>query len=231
MKQKKVLIFDWDGTLIDSTMCGIKKIQTVFTKLGKKMPPDEVLRRACGMRIDLLFDKIAEEYLNNEVTAGEFADIYYQAEESYPKMGKLVKTLTTLKNFGYKLALITSRSNESWLDSCKSLDFDYSFFDFAQTSSHYYYHKPSGKVFQPVIDWAQGFNYAPDNLVYFGDTVSYDLLATRDSKPSLDFVGVVSGANSIEEFKEAGVEEKYIVSSYSALPEYLDKLTEVNFEV
>lgn len=231
MKEKKVLIFDWDGTLIDSTKCGIEKIQSVFTKLGVEMLPEEVIKRACGMRIDLLFDKITKEYLNNEITAGEFASIYYQAEEYYPQMGSLVKTLTTLKNFGYKLALITSRSNESWLKSCKSLNFDYDFFDYAQTSCHYYCHKPSGKVFEPIVKWALGFNYSPDNLVYFGDTVAYDLAATKDHQPSIDFVGVVSGVNTIDEFINAGVKECNIVSSYSELPNYLKQFTKVNVEV
>lgn len=231
MKQKKVFIFDWDGTLIDSTKCGIEKIQSVFIRLGVAMPPEEVIKRACGMRIDLLFDKLTKEFLNGKITAGQFAKIYYQAEESYPKMGKIIETLNTLKAFGYKLALITSRSNESWLKSCKSLDFDYDFFDFTQTSCHYYNHKPSGKVFEPIVKWASGFNYAPDNLVYFGDTVAYDLAATKDHQPSIDFVGVVSGVNTIDEFINAGVKECNIVSSYSELPEYLKQFVEVNVEV
>src|SRR5680860_1909238 len=72
-------------------------------------------------------------------------------------------------------------------------------------------------------NWAKTRGIKPGEMVYFGDTISQDLKATRDFSPSLDFVGVVSGINTREEFLDAGVPLCRIVD-FGKLPNFLHNI-------
>lgn len=230
MKEKKVLAFDWDGTLIDSTGYGMRKIEAIFSEFNLEPPCRAELRRIWGIRVELLYHHISKYMLNDIISAEEFKDLYVSVIDDYPSMKEVTDVLARLKEFGYKLALITSRSHDSWLKTCQELQFDYKSFDFIQTATHYYHHKPSGRVFGPIINWAKRHRIRPDEIVYFGDTIKYDYLATQDSNPVLDFIGVASGVNTVSEFEAAGVPFGNIVGSYNEMPHFLNKLIQQRVE-
>ena len=231
MKEKKVLIFDWDGTLLNSTESGYKKVEKTLEKLGIMPPPREFLKKHWGMRADKLINLILQVTKNHNISYNDFNDTYYLVEEKYPSIEEVYEILISLKNFGYKIGLITSRTSESWLKCCSIINFNTKCFDFTQTINHFPHHKPSGRVFGPLLNWTKSHGYMPNDVVYFGDTVSYDLKATRDSNPSIDFVGVSSGVNSKEDFLDAGVNASRIINSYEELPPFLNRLIQQKVEI
>jgi len=231
MKEKKVFIFDWDGTLLNSTESGYRKMEKTIKTLGLNPLPRTFLKKHWGMKADKLSDLILNTLGSTTVSHNDFWETYHLIEEEYPSINDTYKALISLKDCGNTIGLITSRTNESWLKCCAILDFDISCFDFIQTACHFYHHKPSGRVFEPLFNWVKNLDYTPVNIVYFGDTIAYDLKATRDLNPPLDFVAVASGVNSKTEFLEAGVDNSRIINSYNELPSYLNRIVQQKVEV
>ena len=231
MKQKKVLIFDWDGTLLDSTEAGYIKVEKTLELLGLEIPPREFLKKYWGMRADKLVELILQNTGNNDVSYDNFCEVYDLINEEYPSIEKTYESLIRLKSLNYKVGLITSRTSDSWLKTCKITNFDSNCFDFTQTATHFYHHKPSGRVFGPLLNWIKHHGFIPSETVYFGDTVDYDLKATQNSIPPIDFVGVVSGVNSRNDFLEAGVHPSRIINSCNEVPKFLNRLIQQKVEV
>jgi phosphoglycolate phosphatase-like HAD superfamily hydrolase len=230
MKEKKVLTFDWDGTLLNSTESGYMKVEHSLAQMGASCPSRNFLRQHWGMPAEKIFKLILKESGLNGDSYTNFCQIYESIDEDYPLMKNIESTLLQLQEFDFKICLITSRTSESWLRSCDIMKFDASIFDFAQTTTHYYHSKPSGRVFGPLINWARTHGYGAEKIVYFGDTVTYDFKATKDSNPVIDFVGVVSGVSTKEEFLQAGLDDEQIINSYSELPLFLHNLIKAKVE-
>jgi len=231
MKHKKVLIFDWDGTLLNSTEGGYTKVEHTLEVLGLKLPPREFLKKHWGMKADKLVDLILQTIGSNNVSYDNFCEVYDLINEEYPSIEETYECLIHLKSFNYKVGLITSRISDSWLKSCEITNFNGNCFDFTQTATHFYHHKPSGRVFGPLLNWIKRYDLTPSDVVYFGDTVTYDLKATQESIPPIDFIGVVSGVNSRNDFLEAGVHPSRIINSCEEVSIFLNRLIQQKVEV
>lgn len=230
MKEKQFLVFDWDGTLLDSTEPGLLKIEHALSRLNLPCPNREILRKKIGMKPQELFTSLLKEHSLNGSSYEDFCHFYKEIPEEYPDNGEIFETLKRLKKFGFLIGLLTSRSNESWLKSCQVIGFDSSIFDFKQTACHYYHHKPSGRVFGPIINWAKHHGVYAHQILYFGDTINYDYQATLNSGQAIDFIGIVSGVNTYQEFLAAGLAKEQIVSSISNLPLFLNNLIKERVE-
>ena len=54
----RVILFDLDGTLIDSTDAILDGFRYVFESFGKKYPGDEAVKRLIGLPLDIMFAKL-----------------------------------------------------------------------------------------------------------------------------------------------------------------------------
>jgi phosphoglycolate phosphatase len=231
MEEKRIIIFDWDGTILDSTEIGFRKIEQTLVNLDLPILPREILRKNWGMKAENLFKFICQEIGVNQINSKDFYLAYRQIEGGYSVNEEMVKSLDRLKEAGFLIGLLTSRTNEGWLKSCKMINFDHKRFDFIQTATHYYHHKPSGRVFGPIVNWARTHDYQPEQIIYFGDTIAFDFLAAKNSSPAIDFVGIVSGVNTYKEFRLAGLAEDKIIPSFEQVPMFLNKLIEKKIKV
>jgi len=231
MKEKQFLVFDWDGTLLDSTEPGLLKIEHAMSQLNLPCPSREILRQKIGMKPQELFTSLLENNGANGSSYENFCHFYRGIPEEYPSNGEIAQTLKRLKEFGFLIGLLTSRSHESWLKSCQVTGFDNNIFDFKQTACHYYHHKPSGRVFGPIINWAKHRGISAHQILYFGDTINYDYQATLNSDSAIDFIGVVSGVNTYQEFIAAGLSKEQIIPSIYDLPLFLNNLIRERVEI
>lgn len=234
MKNKKFLIFDFDGTLVNSTEIGLKTVELTLEKMNLKKVERSFLLHYWGKEVTSFVHLICKEAGGDENSFDLFTLHYQQIWQTGRKYDfdvlEIKKSLENLKAFGYKLGIVTSRNHESLHKYLKTVKIPETLFDFIQGEDDHTHCKPSGKVFLPALEFAKEKQIKPHEIVYFGDTVNYDLAATKNYNPQIDFVAVPSGVNSYQDFLKAGLHPENILKSIKALPPYLNNIIRVKVE-
>lgn len=217
----QMLVLDCDGTILDTTKHGFRKVNSVLSQVGLPSVSHDFLRRHWGKKMQDILELACEKSGGNDKQFQELIIAENNFVEGYEPTPGLEGILTRVRSVGIFLALVTSRSQEHLKKIFKAVDFDIDHFDYVQTADDHPYHKPSGQVFKPILQIAKDQTIPISSILYFGDTVEYDLRAARNSSPPLNFVAVSSGINTHDEFVAEGVPRKSIVPSVEALPEYI----------
>lgn len=225
----KLLVFDFDGTLVSSTLPGFKKIWQVMEILELPKVSEEFLRLHWGKK----FPELVKDICHHVGVDGEYIEEFLRLEKQivsvYELNQELFFTLAELRRQGMLIAMLTSRDIDSLYLSSKKLGFSLQDFDFVQTPEDTEYHKPDGRVFDPLLKWAETKSCTPENIIYFGDTINYDLAAAKDRDKPLRFVGVVSGICTPSDFLRNQVAD--IVYGIQGLAAYLQSLVGLNWTV
>lgn len=168
-----VVLFDFDGTVIDSGAIIIASMRhATKTVLGREIP-DEELGRAVGgsglveqMRLidpDRVDELVACYREHNEPLHAELAEC-----------AGMSKTLTTLKEEGRKLGIVTAKRRETVRLAFSYLPLE-QFFDVVVGSDDTERHKPDP---QPLTHALQLLGARPDDAVYVGDS-PFDVRAAK----------------------------------------------------
>ena len=227
MKDKKFFIFDLDGTLLNNTRVGFARVNKNLDQLGLPALNEDFLRQHWGMPAKDLWKLICQEIGASEEQYNTFqvSDLYLSKEKDYSfeLSDELIAAIARLKDFGLFTGILTSRTGISLEAAVKQTGLPIKMFDYVQTITHCQHHKPSGRVFGPVFNWARIHALSPQDIVYFGDTVNYDYAATLNAEPPIGFVGVVSGVNTYEEFLAAGLPTNRIIT-FEKFPEFIHQI-------
>jgi HAD superfamily hydrolase (TIGR01549 family) len=104
----KTLVFDWDGTLVDSARLGLIAFQKTFAELGVAFP------------IDIYEASYSPNWYSTYKALGLSEDLWQRAdalwlehygEETAPLIDGVAETLATLHSKGYRLGVVTSGSH------------------------------------------------------------------------------------------------------------------------
>ena len=111
-KRYELVVFDWDGTLMDSTAVIVASLQAACADTGLPVPTDERSQHIIGLG---LYDAMAH------VLPGVSPDVYPQVVERYghhfrlrepqtPLFAGVEATLQELRDRGHQLAIATGKS-------------------------------------------------------------------------------------------------------------------------
>lgn len=188
---KKVIIFDFDGTLADTLPCVLSIINRLSHRFGyKKVGWDNM---------DILRNKRAEEilkYLGISLTKLYFivrkvkAELNKEIEFLKPTV-PIRKVLLRLKKNGYKLGILTSNSKDNVSKFLKRNSLD--FFDFIYSESSIF---GKSKVIAGLL---KNQNLKPEQVVYIGDETR-DIDAAKRS--NINIIAVSWGYNSKQILEE-----------------------------
>lgn len=234
MRKRNVLVFDFDGVLVNNTPQGYEKINMILKEINLPAVSDEFLRKIWGKHMNDLATAICKQRNANDEQLAYFKkrekEIYVVG--AFDKI--LQKTLRDLPQYGFLTAIITSRSRDDFEKYARKIGLDLGIFHYVQTPEDYPILKPDGGVFKPLLKWCQNLgNYTSGNIVYFGDTVAYDYQAVKNFNQegyNIKFVGVCSGVDNYEDFLVAGLDEEQIITSHDVLAFYLSRLIHKKFE-
>jgi HAD superfamily hydrolase (TIGR01549 family) len=202
----KAVIFDIDGTLIDSVSEHAESWVKTFKEFGKEVSFDEA-KKLIGMGSDQFLNKY---FSNEEVEAKKkeidkfrsdlFAKEYMPKIKPFPKVREL---FLKLKNEDIKYALASSATEEEVgkyeeIAGIKDLIEKKTSSDDAKKS------KPEPDIFQAAYDKFD--KIGKQDVVVIGDT-PYDAIAAN--KAGLKCIGVLSGGWSKEKLIESGCIEIY----------------------
>ena len=194
----KLIVFDWDGTLVDSIPHMVKSLRRTASFLGLVEKSDSYYSQWLGANLSdlirLLYPDISEslrlryqEIYEKECVDGVGLD--------YVKFfAGVQKGLVLLKQAGYQLAVVTGRDKKSIQSStawgkCKH------FFDFLQSGDQVA-SKPDPQMLNIVL---KKCSVLASEAIMVGDTM-WDLMMAK--KLHMDAVAVSYGAHDISVLKK-----------------------------
>ena len=205
-KAIKAVIFDIDGTLIDSNDAHAESFVAAFKKFGKMVPFVE-LKWLIGMGAD----KILEKYLTKKEIEDFGEDLteyrkkiflrdYLPEIKVFPKIRQLMERIKADEK---RIALASSASREELEKYHKLLKIE-DLLDKETSSDDAEKSKPDPDIFQAAMKKLK--NIENREAIIIGDT-PYDAEAAKKAK--LKIIGVKSGGWSSEKLLEKGCVEVY----------------------
>ena len=197
MNHPDLLVFDWDGTLMDSVGTIVACTQAVIRELELGELPEETIRNTIGLGLretvevlvpgcdDALFETIIESYRHH--WHGTFRD----TPVLFPGVDKMLRSLS---KEGYLLAVATGKSR-------RGLDFS-----LEQTGLRPLFHstRTADEAFskphpQMLLDILNDLGVRPADALMIGDT-TFDLEMARNAGTGA--VGVCTGSHCREDLQQ-----------------------------
>ena len=213
VKTKQLLIFDFDGTLIDSVPDLADATNAMLTTLGKDTYPIETIRNWIGNGSRLLVERALVgkvEVLEGELTVEEadhaeqiFFDAYKELSGSktvaYPDVDSGLKQL---KAAGYTLALVTNKPIRFVPKILQSFGWQDLFSEVLGGDS-LLTKKPDPA---PLLHVCEALNISPEQAVMIGDSRN-DILAGQNA--NMDTLGLSYGYNYGQDIRELNPTEAF----------------------
>ena len=195
----RLLVFDWDGTLMDSIGTIVACTQAAVRELGLREVADETIRGTIGLglreTVDLLSPGCDEEMLGRilEGYRKHWTATFRDTPLLFAGVGEM---LTGLAAEGYLLAVATGKSRRG-LDYALDQTGLREIFHTTRTAEEAF-SKPHPQMLLDILD---DLGVEPRKAVMIGDT-TYDLEMARSAR--MDAVGVCSGGHGREELEQLG---------------------------
>lgn len=213
-----LVIFDWDGTLMDSTHNIVVAIQKTCADLNLPIPSAQQASWVIGLSIYEAAQKIVPEITPEQIS--EFAERY---KFHYFSIGPDIKLFTgipelleNLKNRGVLTAVATGKSRYGLDIALKQFGLE-SNFDTTRTAD-----QTAGKP-DPLMlfEIMEELLVKPEQAIMIGDT-SHDLLMARNA--GIHAIGVSYGAHNRRELDE--LQPNHVAESVSELSRLLSIYTQ-----
>ena len=222
---KQLLIFDFDGTLIDSVPDLADATNAMLTTLGKETYPISTIRNWVGNGSRMLVERALVgkiEVLEGEVTVEEanhaeqvFFDAYKNLSGSktvaYPDVDSGLKKL---KSAGFTLALVTNKPIRFVPKILQSFGWQDLFSEVLGGDS-LPLKKPNPA---PLLHVCEALNVTPEQAVMIGDSRN-DILAGQNA--NMDTLGLSYGYNYGQDIRE--INPTVAFDDFAALVDYLLK--------
>jgi HAD superfamily hydrolase (TIGR01509 family) len=202
----KGVIFDVDGTLVDSNDLHVEAWQEAFRRYGKEVAFNDV-RRQIGKGGDQLMPVFCSpEELENygselEQYRGDlFKSDYLPRVKPFPKVRELFERI---KADGLQIALASSAKEDELETHKKNLGIE-ELLETATSADDVEKSKPNPDIFQAALTGLK--NVKPEESVVVGDT-PYDVIAAK--KAGIQTIGLLSGGFKEEDLRQAGAVEIY----------------------
>ena len=218
----RLIVFDFDGTLVDSLRFIVTAFSRAFEDQGFPAPEPEAIRRIVGLRLETAAARLlpnAEDMETAERIAGAyrvaFQDMRARNLVDEPLFPGVRATLTLLNRPEVCLGIATGKSRHGLVSSLERHDLS-GLFVTLQTADD-----GPGKPHPEILHRAMSdVGAEPEETVVIGDT-SYDM--EMASNAGVRALGVAWGYHGAGELRASGA--AHIVESFPDLPSSLAALT------
>ena len=210
--EKKTIIFDLDGTLLDSLKDIVISVNQVLEKLGYEAHTQEEYKQFIGdgakkLLLRALPNGISDQTVQKALEL--FTDIYSKTIHSNTKPYKgIYEMLDSLKKNNFSLNLLSNKPHQFTLKYYDIFFKQYEF-DFVYGQSEDFPKKPNPKT---ALHIANSLQIASEDIYFIGDT-STDIKTANNAK--MQSIGVVWGMRDESELKSNGA--NYIVHTPSEI--------------
>ena len=214
MKTYELLVFDWDGTLMDSAHRIVTCMQLAATDLGHEAPTTAAVRNIIGLGLQeavaLLFPGLSEDSRTGVIDA--YRD--HWLGKRIPESSLFPGAETVLQQFsqaGYLLAVATGKSRRG-LDSVLADTGLGPLFHLTRCADEAH-SKPHPQMLQDILT---DLDTPSSRALVIGDT-EYDMQMAGNA--GVDAVGVVHGVHSSDRLREHGA--LTVFNHLEELPQWL----------
>lgn len=194
---KKLLIFDLDGTLIDSYEAIKEALNYATRKFGKIPWSLKEVKKRVGRGLEILIEEaIGKEYVEEGVKL--FREKYSKVYKKKTKLMPHVKeTLDYLKNKGLILSIASNKPSDFTREILKSFGIENSFslilgpFEVKKL-------KPDPEMINKILE---ELKVKKEEAIYIGDMI-LDAETAKNAK--VDCILVATGGNTIKELRKTG---------------------------
>ncbi len=191
-RQYDLIVFDWDGTLFDSTALIVSCIQAACLDLGVPVPDrqqsreviglslDLAMRHACPDQDDALYPQLCDRYRHH----------YFRDHHEVTLFEGVTELLQTLRTRHHWLAVATGKSRRG-LDEALQISGLSPFFDATRTADETA-SKPNPLM---LLELMRQFGAEPERTLMIGDT-THDLQLAANA--GVEAIAVTYGAHETE---------------------------------
>jgi len=213
MKRFELLIFDWDGTLMDSAGTIVACIQTASADLGWPVPSREAASHIIGLGLKeavlaLFPDKPEEEH---PPLVERYRHHYLSQDHEIPLFEGARELVAELHGRGHTLAVATGKARRGLARAFEHTGLE-SYFHASRTADETF-SKPHPAMIQELLDELM---VTPERALMIGDT-SHDLLMARNAGIAALAAGY--GAHPAEHLEE--YEPLAVCATFAELAQWL----------
>lgn len=212
-----LIVFDWDGTIMDSASSIVSALQRASQDLELPIPSDQAARHIIGLGLTeammMLFPALSEKQYPQLVDRYRYH--YLGSDHVIPLFTGMKELIQNLRQAGYALAVATGKSRRG-LNRALTVSELEGFFDHSRTADECF-SKPHPAM---LMELMQVMGTESRRTLMIGDT-SHDInMANNAAVPS---IAVTYGAHSEEELKRCTPEPVAFVDSVKALRQWFEQ--------
>lgn len=201
-KNYELLIFDWDGTLMDSELKIINCFQAALKDTGVKPINDDSIRGIIGLGLKESMEVLLPEYddsIHTQVVEAYREHFLFKDTTEMPMFPGVVEGIKRLYNQSYRLAIATGKARRGLDRVLNGHELEHLFF--VTRCADETVSKPHPMMLQQILETA---NIAKDKALMIGDSV-YDLqMATNAGVDSLAVSYGVQSCDQLLKHKPVG---------------------------
>jgi len=214
MQDYKLVIFDWDGTLMDSVDRIVSSMQSAAKTVGLTIPSNEAAKQIIGLSIPealkALFEGITDEQI--EIMRLQYKYQYLEGDTTpTPLFDNATNLLIQLKQNNKLLAVATGKGRDG-LNRVLEVSETSDFFNTTRCAGEMP-SKPDPTMLLSILD---ELNLAPHEAIMIGDT-SHDLKMAQNA--GVDSIGVTFGVHDRDVLNR--YKPKVVVDSLAELHQLL----------
>lgn len=208
------VIFDWDGTVVDSTYVIVDSIKKASRELGLEEPSDQKASWVIGLSLPKALLEVVpgltERRLNEFIEA--YQKFYFSADPDLKMFDGVLPLIKTLREHGLYTAVATGKSRFGLNRALENHGIA-NLFDVTKTADQTQ-SKPHPLMLEEIF---AELMVSPEECVMIGDT-SHDILMARNA--GCDSIAVSYGAHTLREISEA--DPSYIAHNVTELGHLLN---------
>lgn len=213
MKRYDAVVFDWDGTLMDSTHHIVSSLQRACADLDLPVPSAQEAAWVIGMSLEGALYRIAPDLEADRMQAfvQRYREHYLHGDDEPPLFEGVAGFLAELRSGGVALGVATGKSRRGLDRAIRVLGLQGVFR--ATRCADEAAGKPDPAMLRQLLD---EFSMAPEQVLMVGDT-SHDIWMARNA--GVDSLAVSYGAHPRNELDQA--EPTALVSSVTAMRDWV----------
>jgi pyrophosphatase PpaX len=171
--RRPAILFDLDGTLIDSIELILNSARYAFEKLGRDSPPDSEWTAGIGIPLFTMFGRYARDAGDQAALIAAYREYQLANHDRLIRCyDDVVSTVAELSRRGHELAIVTSKSEALAMRGLTHVGLA-RFMDTIVGCDSSTRHKPDP---EPVRIALHRLDCAPEDAIFVGDSV-HDILA------------------------------------------------------
>ena len=166
MDKVTTLLFDIDGTVLNTDEFIVQATEHALRTLGYSVPDRSVINKTIGIPFPEYYIILSGSDDKVDALVEAHRDFQYKNYHLVKLFPNSLATLKTLKEKGYKMAAVTSRSNKTSIQTLIDAGI-FDLFDTIVSFEDAHARKPDPA---PLFKALEYFNEVPDNAVMIGDS-------------------------------------------------------------